>query len=371
MSKLWLTNLNYAEKYLVAVSGGVDSVVLMDLLEKANYDYEVIHINHLTRGQENKLETDLVRKYAQTNKRKFHYFEFTNEIKGNFHSEARAFRLNCFKEVCNKNNLIAVLLGHHLDDQLENLKMFSQKLTPKLMEEKSQYNGLTIIRPLLNISKAEITTLADKTGLKYLTDSSNNDSKYFRNRIRAELSQPEQKERALVELANQKVSERKYRQIAILDTLAIAEIKLLTNDLRRLLLTKFVKSNIGEKNLSKKLIVQIETALTVPSTKLFQVTQNLQLVKGYKKLYFWDYKKPFENSEITEMYEIAKSKSKVLDLTVRQLKKGDRVIYKDYSKKVTRLFIDQKIDKNLRPVWPICVNEDDEIIFIPKLYERI
>lgn len=177
-----------AGKYILAVSGGVDSVVLLDILTKnrikQRYDLIVAHYNHGIRSdssKDEKLVKDLATSYelefvsAQGN-----LGENTSEAK------ARASRYQFLRKICKKYNAEKIITAHHLDDRIETVLFNLQRGTGRRGLVPFSKNS-DIIRPLKNVSKREILRYADKHNLKWREDSSNKDLKYSRNTIRHKL----------------------------------------------------------------------------------------------------------------------------------------------------------------------------------------
>ena len=179
---------NYRKhRYLLAVSGGVDSMVLADLIIPLVPSSQLIiaHFNHRTRGEESDQDAFFVEQYA--NKKKV-AFELGHRV-GNKTSEGalRLERFNFFDTLIKTHDLDFVLLGHHLQDQLETFLMRIIRGTGLdglgAMEPK---NGV-FVRPLLDFSKQDLETEAQRRGIEFRVDSSNNTEKYFRNNIRLNL----------------------------------------------------------------------------------------------------------------------------------------------------------------------------------------
>ena len=194
--------------YLLAVSGGVDSCVLFDLLIKNNINFQVVHINHHTRGLENEQEQHLVEMMCQENQIKLHLYNYRHQD-GNFQQKARLFRLNNYNNIIKQEKLDGVILAHHLDDQVENILMNSKKIGYKLMEEITNYEQIKIYRPLLNYLKKEIINYAKINNIKYLEDSSNKLEKYKRNYYRLNNNLSDDEKRLLV--FNEKLKKDKIK----------------------------------------------------------------------------------------------------------------------------------------------------------------
>lgn len=176
---------NYQKyKYVLAVSGGMDSMLLAELMRElcSKEQLVIAHFNHKTRGQESEDDSLFVRKFAQSTGLVFQ----VGERKGEKVSEAalRNERYQFLEKVRNQYNCDYVMLGHHLQDQVETFLMRMLRGTGldglAVMAPK---NGIWI-RPLLVFSRETLEQEGLKKRIKYRTDSSNSESKYFRNEMR-------------------------------------------------------------------------------------------------------------------------------------------------------------------------------------------
>ena len=183
------------DKLLLAVSGGVDSVVLCELCKQADFDFIIAHCNFQLRGEESERDEQFVKelgkKYGvEVQVKKFDTEGYAAENKLSIQEAARELRYNWFKELINQltNKPINYLLtAHHADDNNETLLMNFFRGTG--------LHGLTgipvsagyIRRPLLDFSKDELNGFAKENKLEFVEDSSNQSSKYTRNFFRNEI----------------------------------------------------------------------------------------------------------------------------------------------------------------------------------------
>jgi len=169
-------------KYVLAVSGGVDSMVLLDLLSNLpDLELIVAHFNHGIRKQskqdENFVKT-LAKSYGYT-------FEVGYGQLGQNASEelARKSRYEFLAEVKDKYEATAIVTAHHQDDVIETALINLLRGTgPKGLI--SLNSSTTLIRPLLKFTKQQIVNYAHHKKLKWVEDESNQDEKYLRNKVR-------------------------------------------------------------------------------------------------------------------------------------------------------------------------------------------
>lgn len=187
------------DKLLLAVSGGVDSVVLCELCKQAGYDFVIAHCNFQLRGAESERDEQFVQqlgeKYGvEVKVKRFDTEQYAAANKLSIQEAARALRYEWFEELAvspesGVGNLVLlnIVTAHHKDDNMETLLMNFFRGTG--------LHGLTgipaaygqIKRPLLSFSKEEILAFAKEQQLDYVEDSSNQSSKYTRNFFRNEL----------------------------------------------------------------------------------------------------------------------------------------------------------------------------------------
>lgn len=188
--------LERGSKVLVAVSGGVDSIVLLDLFNtiktKFALSLRVIHINHGLRGSESDADAEFAQKVAQKyglefTVKKVDTQNFAYSRKVSIEEGARILRYKFFDDVLEKTQFDRVATAHNIDDQAETILDHLMRGSGIRGLAGIAYSRDKYIRPLLNISRHDIEAYAAQERLKYRTDSSNWELKYKRNRIRYEL----------------------------------------------------------------------------------------------------------------------------------------------------------------------------------------
>ena len=180
------------KKLLLAVSGGLDSMVMVDLFRKMNAEIAIAHCNFQLRGIESFGDLHFVQNFAETNKIQsfttlFDTEAFAKEYKLSTQVAARKLRYNWFYELLETKNYDYILTAHHADDNLETFFINIIRGTG--------LDGLTgipaqndkIIRPLLLFSRQEIENYAKINHIEWREDSSNASNKYLRNKIRHNL----------------------------------------------------------------------------------------------------------------------------------------------------------------------------------------
>lgn len=177
------------QKLLVAISGGIDSMVLLHLFQQSNFTIAVAHCNFMLRDEASNKDEDFVRATCEslhipTYIQRFDTNQLALDHKLSIQLAARKLRYEWFSELLTTENLDFVLTAHHLDDEIETFLINLTRGTglegltgiPKI-------NG-NIIRPLLPFSRAEIEEYATENQIKWREDASNASNKYLRNKLR-------------------------------------------------------------------------------------------------------------------------------------------------------------------------------------------
>ncbi len=177
--------LNKDEKILVAVSGGLDSMVLLHLLKGLEYDVSAAHVNYQLRGEDSNLDEQFVQETcAQLGITVFNRKVDLEKSGKSIQMEAREVRYSFFDELMRANDFAKVATAHHLNDSIETFLLNVAKGTGI-----AGLTGISArqgrgIRPLLCLTRDEILTYAKAQGIDWREDASNQESKYQRNLIR-------------------------------------------------------------------------------------------------------------------------------------------------------------------------------------------
>jgi len=180
------------KKLLLAVSGGVDSMVLMHLFQQLHYDIAIAHCNFQLRGKESDGDELFVQVKSEKLKVKSYCIRFdtesySKENKLSIQLAARKLRYDWFHELLSENQLDYLVTAHHLDDNVETFLInFTRGTGLEGLTGIPAQNG-NIIRPLLPFSREEIENYAQANQIQWREDSSNASDKYFRNKLRHDI----------------------------------------------------------------------------------------------------------------------------------------------------------------------------------------
>ncbi len=181
------------KNFLVAVSGGPDSLALAALTKSLNYEKNLkffyVLIDHNIRANSSK-EAISVKKLLDKNKIKLKIIKNKKEIKKNVQSQARTVRYNLLADFCKEKKISIILTAHNLEDQVETffirLSRGSGLYGLSSMKQISEISKkIHLVRPLLDVKKEKLIKISKTVFGKYFKDPTNVNSKYLRTRIRS------------------------------------------------------------------------------------------------------------------------------------------------------------------------------------------
>lgn len=274
-------------KYILAVSGGVDSMVLLDVLsKKKNLEFVVAHFDHGIR-EDSYQDAELVERVS-----KIHglVFELGHGKLGPKASEeiARDARYKFLNKVLQKHKAEAIITAHQQDDVIETaiINILRGTGTRGIV---SLVNSKTIVRPLLNIPKQDIRKYALDNKLSWREDSTNEDTNYLRNYVRKNVASKlsdSQKTKLLKNIEKLVVLQNRKDELAAEvsskvkkdDSIDRQLFALLPNDVGSELVVNWMR-DYGHKNFDKKSIQRANNLLrtAMPGTK-HDISKNLEIV---------------------------------------------------------------------------------------------
>ena len=177
------------ERILLAVSGGIDSMVMAHLFLKNEFEIGIAHCNFSLRGRESDKDEELVGLFAETNKIPFYNTRFDTKsyaVKNRISIQmaARDLRYKWFSELKADNGYASIAVAHNLNDNIETLLINLTRGTGLAGLAGMKPVNNDIIRPLLFATRQDIQNYCDKYEVSFREDRSNADTKYIRNKIR-------------------------------------------------------------------------------------------------------------------------------------------------------------------------------------------
>ncbi|MCP4106815.1 MAG: tRNA lysidine(34) synthetase TilS [Desulfobacteraceae bacterium] len=185
------------DSILAGVSGGPDSVALLHILLAIAPGYSfklgIAHVNHSLRQEDSDNDAKFVISLAKElnlpyyiTKKDVQKYKNTNKI--SLEEAGRLIRYAFYEDVAEKNRFNKIALGHHADDNAELVLMYLLRGSgPVGISGIPPVRNGNIVRPLIKSTRSEIMDFLDAKGLKYVSDKSNKDTKYLRNKIRCHL----------------------------------------------------------------------------------------------------------------------------------------------------------------------------------------
>lgn len=357
-------------KYVVAVSGGVDSMYLAHMLAQKNQAAAFVHINHHTRGEANILELELVKKTGAIYNVPVYIYDYYHK-NGNFQQEARMFR---YEKLCKiaRNYGGKIAIAHHLNDQLENCLVSTHLVKSNIMSYRSQYQDCYVYRPLLGIEKCKIYELVKSQGITYYEDISNSSLNYSRNMNRNDLLNSKvrsnaQKNYILESLKKQFISKS-------VSTLSRKYLISKNTQYRYNAIYNLIKQYDHSISVKNKQLIAINNLIKKKKNCKYKVANCVELFIEYDKIYMSASIQEFETSSNLKVgkniFNGIEFYSTTSSGNIRTWISGDKVKIKNGHKKVSRLFIDNKIDPSMRKKWPIVINDDGDIVDIPNIWRK-
>lgn len=396
---------------IVGVSAGPDSMALLHYLHNnTNYNIICAHVNHNVR-EESVVEQEFLEQYCNDNNIIFECFKIEEYKENNFENEARKIRYNFYYKILNKYNSKYLLLGHHADDLIETILMKISRGSNLEgyagIKKKNKYKDCFIIRPLLDYTKDEILNYNDKFNVNYYIDKSNTNDNYTRNRYRKYILPFLKKEdvnihKKFIEFSNtlleydnyiKKETKKLVNNIYINNKLNIKNFNNLDLFMQKNILY-YILNNLYENNSNIVKNKHIESIINICNNN----HNNLQIslpnsfvaIKEYNELRFekenttLEYKYKLNDEIIIDNYIIKKinsskdngnnicrlnSKKIKLPIYIRNKKDGDKieVLGLNGHKLISDIFIEKKIPLSKRNNYPIVIDDNDNILWVPNL----
>ena len=397
-------------------SGGPDSMFLLHALLKLRDKYKLrivsAHVNHNVRVESDSEQVFLMN-YCKEHNVAFEAMKIENYGDDNFHNQARNIRYNFFEDVVKKYDAKYLMTAHHGDDLMETVLMrIVRGSTLKGYSGFDKYvdNGsYKIVRPLVFLTKAYIKEYDDNNNIPYVVDKSNFKEKYTRNRYRLKMlpflkeedknvhekflkfSETLQEYDRFINNELKRTINKVYKDNKVsLDELAktdeLIERKVIETILEEIYKEDLMIINDKHVNLiinlihSKKANSFVCLPHNITVTKKYNILEfseeikevidyNIELTK-YNKLPNGHILEIVDEEETNTNYVCRLNSEEIaLPLYIRTRRIGDKMYLKKIngSKKIKDIFIDCKVSLNERDIWPVVVDSEDKVIWLPGL----
>ena len=409
-----LKNLPNDISIVIAVSGGPDSMALLNLLNviKKEKNIKIIcaHVNHNLR-KESKAEAKMVKDYCKQKSIIYEYMEI-KEYKGNTENYAREKRYEFFENLLKKYNSKYLFTAHHGDDLIETVIM--RLIRSSSLKGYSAFSEITekkdykIYRPLITKTKEEIFNYVKNNNLPYAIDKTNDSDFFTRNRIRKYILPRLKEENKNVHLKflefsktlNETEKYLKKQTEKALSKIYIAK-KIDINSFKKedLLVQKRIIHHIlnetYKENIAKIKDVHVNNILSTvknsTSNSKINLPDNKIFIKSYNNAWIEENKETknydiilndiveLSNGYIIEIIKETENNSNYvtkintqeinMPIHIRTRKEGDKLTLKGLNKekKLKDIFIDEKVPIEKRKTWPVVTDDKDNIIWLPGL----
>jgi len=374
------------KRYILAVSGGLDSMVMLALFEKMKFPFEVAHVNYQLRGLESDKDQSFVEDYCGRKGLIMHacksnLSEYIKVNKGNLQQEDRRIRYDFFRNITANSKDSVVVTAHHQDDQLETFWLMLGRSAGMSGLSGMAVLSNSIYRPLLDFSKNELLEYAIENSIEWREDASNQKNDYQRNLWRNEL----------LPYLHTQIPSLKASVLCLMDCFKKEQV--LLDKKVHIVLSKLKKSNCLNFNdydqLTTHQLIEIFKSVEIPLLKLIDLNKIrfsqkgkaitietvgsniLQIIREEDYFYF----APKHQNEVlpqlivlSENYIPAVLSKNIVfldkdklqgELTLRLWKKGDRInlIGLKGSKLVSDILSDAKIPNYMRKSQCVVVDE--------------
>lgn len=409
-----LKNLPNDISIVIAVSGGPDSMALLNLLNviKKEKNIKIIcaHVNHNLR-KESKAEAKMVKDYCKQKSIIYEYMEI-KEYKGNTENYAREKRYEFFENLLKKYNSKYLFTAHHGDDLIETVIMrlirSSSLKGYGAFSEITEKKDYKIYRPLITKTKEEIFNYVKNNNLPYAIDKTNDSDFFTRNRIRKYILPRLKEENKNVHLKFLEFSKtlnetekylKKQTEKALSKIYIDKKIDINSFKKEDLLVQKRIIHHIlnetYKENITKIKDVHVNNILSTvknsTSNSKINLPDNKIFIKSYNNAWIEENKKTkkydiilkdiveLSNGYIVEIIKETESNSNYvtkintqeinMPIHIRTRKEGDKLTLKGLNKekKLKDIFIDEKVPIEKRKTWPVVTDDKDNIIWLPGL----
>lgn len=419
--------LTSGQRILVACSGGVDSVALLLFLavhrERWNVTVAAAHVDHMLRGEESAEDGRFVQGLCEQLGIPFFGGRVPvpavlKEEGGNVQDVCRVGRYKFFEEIMQKEQYPILATAHHAEDQLETVLMqLAKGSLPIGIRPRRQMESGTVIRPFLSVMKHDLLEFVEKHGIAFREDPSNESDAYLRNRYRHHIipkilseaptaavnvvkmtTDLQDDENLLNSLVKQQVAAHVSFTAEGLPTFSVKRFAAMHTALQKRfipLVLKYIydgESSPIELNIALLNLIQFHLS-DVQGTVSIDLPKGYRFVREYEQVFIVKGQEPFVLTDVAlekgvwqrwgnwllnwddadnidavddnERYFSLQEND--LPLRVRSKREGDRMLLPGMKapKRLSRIFIDEKISAEKRHMLPVITTANDEVCAVP------
>ncbi|CAJ1200507.1 tRNA(Ile)-lysidine synthase [Companilactobacillus paralimentarius] len=403
----------HTKRILVAVSGGVDSMVLLNVIGEIlpKESFGVVNVDHDLRPESAK-EVEFVQNFCVDNGYQFFTTKWLNKPQDDIGMEAaaRSFRYDFFKKIMQDNDFDTLLTAHHANDLAENILMklirSGNAYEVVSLKEQRPFAGGQIVRPLLKFVKSDITVFADIHDIHHVQDETNFDNITMRNRLRNNIFPKLQKENgqllahfaffeqqimALLDLAQREFAriEDSMKLVRTPEKITglIEPVKILNSEQQTLFWGSFfTKSSLGISISNRQIEQIIEIILGDHANASIDLADSWRFIKSYDHFLIQrvqDQNLQVASIEIGQTQVINHRKFSLLEneqdftltventpheISLRTRRDGDKLLLSNgQHQKLSKRFINEKIPEYERDNYLILLF-DNQIVWVEKIY---
>ncbi|WP_334329150.1 tRNA lysidine(34) synthetase TilS [Companilactobacillus sp. HBUAS59699] len=404
----------HAKRVLIAVSGGIDSMVLLDVVSKVldHNSFAVVNVDHDLRP-ESAQEVEFLRNYCQNNNYQFYTTKWTSQPSDDIGMEAagRNFRYKYFAKIMYEDKFDTLLTAHHANDLAENIlmKMIRSGNVYEVTSLKQQrtFESGQLVRPLLDFSKLQLREYAKKHDIDHVQDETNFENITMRNRLRNNIFPELQKENGqmlshfrlfdqqLTALINIAVSQFQQIQSAMKIKITsdriegkISPLQTLDSDQQTLFWGGFFTRNLDIPVSNKQVLQIINVVVSDNPNASVDLEDGWKFVRSYNDFlvssdlgevdYCYELKineSLLVNDQKITLRECAKEEANIIvdklptQIILRNRRNGDKLLINSgRHQKLSKRFINEKVPEYQRSKIPILLF-DNQVVWVEKIYK--
>ena len=388
-------------KWVIGVSGGIDSMSLLDMAYKAGLSLVVCHVNYHTRGEHSDYDQSVAVNYAKEHNIPYYTKDVYEKVETRFEAWARDVRYEFYQEIMEKEDCHGVLLAHHADDFLETAILREhqgRRVSYYGIREEGYVKGMFVVRPLLHMFKEDLIKYIEDNHIIYGQDISNFTTMYERNKIRNIELKDKSKEEKIRMIEKYHI---KNKEIYDIECECRNKLDEVTNN-KGIELSKYLNLDNTEGiqllriwlqqidevfySISEHFLKDLDMFIRSNKSKIKEV-RRYRIIKEFgvlRCIVKEDYTYSYLLDSIKELntpHALVKLEGTLKEgitvsidefpLRIRNVRDGDKIEFSFGHRNIKQYLVSQKIAYEERESWPIVENSDGEVIFVCDLGANI